>query len=383
MMMSPLPSINEAYALLVDHESQRSFATYQQSMLITEGIESTTLYSNRGNGDSGGNYKFKKSQIQCEYCHYKGHTKENCYKLIGYPPDFKTKKKGSTTSALYANGASGVDFVVGATTHSSEPKSSPSTIENSSFFSSSSLWHKRLGNAPVNIIKRLNVISDVKDCSTKHCLICILAKQSKLPFPLSNSTTKSVFELAHYDIWGPYRVPTYDGKIFFVTLVDDYSRYTWIFLINSKSEVIVVLRDFLVKVKNMFSTNVKYLRTDNGNEFFSNEFTSLVTTLGIMHQSSYVYTPQQNGVVERKHRTILEMASDNSVHPLAAPQSVIQPSPVTSTDGNEDDHCHIPNTTEISTTNEDHVVDPLSSHELRKSSRTSRPPLWLQDYVVH
>ncbi|XP_075107039.1 uncharacterized protein LOC142180021 [Nicotiana tabacum] len=113
MMMYLVPSINKAYALLVDQESQRSLATCQQSMLITKGIESTTLYSNRENVASGGNYKFKKGQYQCEYCHCKGHTKANCYKLIGYPPDFKTKRKGPTsTHGLYANGASGVDFAI-------------------------------------------------------------------------------------------------------------------------------------------------------------------------------------------------------------------------------------------------------------------------------
>nr|XP_033515314.1 uncharacterized protein LOC117279818 [Nicotiana tomentosiformis] len=118
MMMSHVPSINKAYSLLVDQESQRSLATCQQSILVTEGIESTALYSNIGNGASGGNYKFKKSQVQCEYCHCKGHIKENCYKLIGYPPDFKTQRKGpASTPSLYINGASGVDFTASDTTH--------------------------------------------------------------------------------------------------------------------------------------------------------------------------------------------------------------------------------------------------------------------------
>lgn len=103
-------------------------------------------------------------------------------------------------------------------------------------------------------------------------------------------------------------MPTYNGKRFFVTIVDDYSRYIWVFLINSKVDTIVVLTQFLKQVTNVFSTNVKTLRSDNGCEVFSHEFKALLSTLDIFHQSSCVYTPQQNSVVERKHRTILNIA---------------------------------------------------------------------------
>lgn len=95
---------------------------------------------------------------------------------------------------------------------------------------------------------------------------------------------------------------------FFVTIVDNISRFTWLFLITSKSDIIVVLRNFFTQVHNLFSTTVKTLRTDNGSEFLSYDFQSLLSTLGIFHQSTCVYTPQQNGIVERKHRTILDMA---------------------------------------------------------------------------
>nr|XP_016506532.1 PREDICTED: uncharacterized protein LOC107824298 [Nicotiana tabacum] len=76
-------------------------------------------------------------------------------------------------------------------------------------------------------------------------------------------------------------------------------------------------------------------------------------------------------------------AIDNLVHPLTVPPSVRQSPPKTSVDVNEDDHCHVRNTTEVPTTSENTVVDPLSSHKLRKFSRSNRPPIWLQYYVVH
>lgn len=70
----------------------------------------------------------------------------------------------------------------------------------------------------------------------------------------------------------------------------------------------MVIRNFLTIMQNTFSTIVKTFRTDNGHEFFSSDFKALVSSLGIIHQSSCVYAPQQNGVVERKYRTILEIA---------------------------------------------------------------------------
>lgn len=86
--------------------------------------------------------------------------------------------------------------------------------------------------------------------------------------------------------------PCIDGKRYFVTIVDDYTRYTWIFLLHSKSDAIVVLRDFLNQVKNILSTTIKVPRTANGGEFFSIEFKSLLSNLGIFNQSTCVYTPQ-------------------------------------------------------------------------------------------
>ena len=90
--------------------------------------------------------------------------------------------------------------------------------------------------------------------------------------------------------------------------MDDYSRYTWIFLLNSKSEVIVALTDFFLMMKNVHSAVIKSLRTDSGCEFFKSQVPILLKSLEILHQRSCVYTPQQNGEVERRHRYILDNA---------------------------------------------------------------------------
>ncbi|XP_075095160.1 uncharacterized protein LOC142173463 [Nicotiana tabacum] len=105
MMMSPVPNINKAYSLLVDLESQRSLENFTQVVQVAEVPEGTAMFSNRGPVAARRNPRPQKKIPQCEYCHYKGHTKENYYKLIGYPSDFKSRKKGGSPG-VYGNYAS-------------------------------------------------------------------------------------------------------------------------------------------------------------------------------------------------------------------------------------------------------------------------------------
>lgn len=117
-----------------------------------------------------------------------------------------------------------------------------------------------------------------------------------------------MFDLIHADVWSPYKFPTHDGNRYFLTLVDDCSRMIWIFLLKYKSDVFIVLKDFLQLIQRQFGGYIKIFRSDNGTEFFNSHCSELFRTAGIVHQSSCVYTPQQNGVVERRHRQILEVA---------------------------------------------------------------------------
>lgn len=103
------------------------------------------------------------------------------------------------------------------------------------------LWHMRLGHTPYEKLKQLNSIRDViaNSCCIKECSLCPLAKQTRTPFPLSNSRTVEPFSLQHLDLWGPYNHTTHDNKrFFFVTIVDYYTRYTWIFFFIKKLRVI-------------------------------------------------------------------------------------------------------------------------------------------------
>jgi len=138
------------------------------------------------------------------------------------------------------------------------PVQSPTSSANSIGSSESiSLWHRRLGHAPLDVIKWSSSISLTDVATSNPCTVCPLAKQSKLSFPLSTHLSKSVFELVHCNIWGPYRIPTHNGMRYFVTIVDDFSRYTWVFIMTSKSDTIVVLMNFFTQVKNLFLPALK------------------------------------------------------------------------------------------------------------------------------
>ena len=125
-------------------------------------------------------------------------------------------------------------------------------------------------------------------------------------FSSSENKAKECFDLIHCDLWGPYKVPTSCGALYFFTIVDDCSHAVWIYLLNGKIEVGSVLKKFMAMIQRQFHKDVKIVRSDNGREFMC--LKEYFDDIGIVHQTSCVGTPQQNGRVERKHRHILNVA---------------------------------------------------------------------------
>ncbi|CAL9025353.1 unnamed protein product [Prunus brigantina] len=171
----------------------------------------------------------------------------------------------------------------------------------------SSLWHQRLGHPS---LARLKLLSNVLPSGTvsfeNNCDICPMAKQTRLPFPLSSISSNVPFALLHCDIWGPHKIKSHSGARYFLTIVDDYTRCTWLFLMTHKSETQSLLKSFFTFVRTQFHTTIMAIRADNGTEFLS--LRDFFLHNGVEFQRSCVYTPQQNGVVERKHRHILSVA---------------------------------------------------------------------------
>ncbi len=146
-------------------------------------------------------------------------------------------------------------------------------------------WHCRLGHPSHSRLSFLsNVLPDVSfpsnNSATFICNVCPLAKQKRLSFPNHNHVSPSCFDLIHVDIWGPYQVPTVEGYRYFLTLVDDHSRTTWLYLMKSKSKAIPLLESFIIMIHTQFNCHVKIVRSDNGQEF---NLSSFYASKGIEH----------------------------------------------------------------------------------------------------
>ncbi|KAL0287793.1 UNVERIFIED_CONTAM: Retrovirus-related Pol polyprotein from transposon TNT 1-94 [Sesamum angustifolium] len=118
---------------------------------------------------------------------------------------------------------------------------------------------------------------------------------------------KQVLELIHSDLCGPIDPISNGGKRYFVTFIDDYSRKTWVYFLQEKSETFSTFKNFKAKVEKEAGMSIKILRSDRGGEYNSQEFENFCEEYGIKRQLTAAYTPQQNGVSERKNRTIMNM----------------------------------------------------------------------------
>ena len=147
-------------------------------------------------------------------------------------------------------------------------------------------------------------------------------KIKRVPFPKkSERKTSRPLELVHSDVCGPFHVDSVGGSRYFVSFVDDYSRYVTVFMIKSKSEAFDKFVDFVILSENKFGIKVqdfelegelglklKKFRSDGGGEYISKRFLEFCAWRGIEKQITVPYTPQQNGVAERMNRTLVEMA---------------------------------------------------------------------------
>jgi transposase InsO family protein len=110
------------------------------------------------------------------------------------------------------------------------------------------------------------------------------------------------------DLFGPVAYISIGGNKYGLVIVDDYSRFTWVFFVFDKSEVQGKVKTLIRRAQREFELPIKKVRSDNGSEFRSTNVEEFLDEEGIKHEFSAPYTPQQNGVVERKNRTLIEMA---------------------------------------------------------------------------
>lgn len=176
-------------------------------------------------------------------------------------------------------------------------------------------WHRMLGHRDVNAIKDLTTKElaigvKIVDCGLRSmCECCIKGKMSRIPFPkMSKNKTQSILELVHTDVCGPMQTATPSNNRYILTIIDDYSRYAEVHLLKEKSDVCIKLTQFITRMETKYNKRLKIIRSDRGGKYTSKELKEFLKAKGIETQYTAAYSPQQNGVAERKNRYLMEMA---------------------------------------------------------------------------
>lgn len=176
------------------------------------------------------------------------------------------------------------------------------------------LWHYRYGHLNFNGLQTLYQkkmvigLPQISSPSSKVCEECCVGKQHRESFQKGKAWRASApLELVHSDICGPITPESNGKKRYFISFIDDYSWKTWVYFLLEKSEALTTFRSFKALVEKEAGRPIKILQTDRGGEYNSHEFVSFCALHGIKKQLTAAYTPQQNGVCERKNRTIINM----------------------------------------------------------------------------
>ena len=134
----------------------------------------------------------------------------------------------------------------------------------------------------------------------------MFGKATRQRFGTGKQETKNSMDFIHLDLWGPSQVPSHGGARYFMTLIDDYTKKVWVYILKHKSEALLKFKKWLTLIENQTDRKVKRLRTDNGLEYYSKEFDEICKEKGIARHKTIRHTPQQNGLAERMNRTLIE-----------------------------------------------------------------------------
>ncbi|GJV15079.1 putative ribonuclease H-like domain-containing protein [Tanacetum coccineum] len=179
----------------------------------------------------------------------------------------------------------------------------------------SKLWHRRLGHINFKTMNKLVKGNLVKGLPSKlfeihqTCVACQKGKQYRAS--CKSKTVSSISQplhMLHMDLFGPTFVKSLMKKMYCLVVTNDYNRFSWVFFLAAKDETSGILKSFITRVENLIDQSVKVIRCDNGTEFKNKEMNQFCKRKGIKREFSVARTPQQNGVEERKNRTLIEAA---------------------------------------------------------------------------
>ena len=175
------------------------------------------------------------------------------------------------------------------------------------------LWHARFCHLNFRSLHQLGSDGMVLGLPTttipeKICETCFTGKQTRKSFTAELAMrANDLLGVVHSDICGPFEVNSHGGNRYFITFVDEFSRMLWLFLIKAKNEALGVFKRFKAEAERQSGKLLKVFRTDGGGEYTSHEFEEFCSQSGIQHEKTAPYTPQHNGLAERRNRTLLNM----------------------------------------------------------------------------
>lgn len=177
------------------------------------------------------------------------------------------------------------------------------------------LWHKKLGHLNLKSMKKIikeeaiRGIPNLKIEEGRICGECQIGKQTKVPHKkLQHLVTSDILQLLHMDLMGPMQTESLAGKKYVFVCVDDFSRYTWVEFLREKSDTFDIFKELCQRLQREKGMGIIKIRSDHGKEFENAKFAEYCASEGIFHEFSAPITPQQNGIVERKNRTLQESA---------------------------------------------------------------------------
>ena len=168
-------------------------------------------------------------------------------------------------------------------------------------------WHSCLDHPAFKIVSQVISRFGLPTIATKSeptCSAYLIAKSKQLPFSQSSNQIKSPLDLLYLDLWGPSPVCSHTGHKYYISFLDAYSRYTWLFPISHKNDALPIFIQFQKYVERYFNLKIKIVQSDWGGEFQS--LSKFFESCGIAHHLSCPHTHQQNGAVECKHCHIVE-----------------------------------------------------------------------------
>ncbi|GJZ38418.1 retrovirus-related pol polyprotein from transposon TNT 1-94 [Tanacetum coccineum] len=193
--------------------------------------------------------------------------------------------------------------------------SSPICLLSKASKTKSWLWHRCLSYLNFSAVNHLAIrvlvrgLPKLKFKKDHLCSACAVDKSKKKPHkPKYGDTNQEKLYLLHMDLCGPMRVASVNGKNYILVIVYDYSRFTWVKCLRSKEEAPDFIIKFLKMIQVRLKTHVRRIITDNGTEFVNQTLCEYYEKVGFSHETFVALSPQQNGVVERSNRTLIEAA---------------------------------------------------------------------------